>query len=335
MSKILLKSSPIFAQVAGRIRLIQQEAADGLELYGSWPVDEDLVRYAAQHSPVFHFEPQDYMRTNGKGQGEIYDLTDVLSQDPVRRQRSREFIETSFRIAHRAAARFGREEEFLFNVHWIGNCNVSPADGQLRSPEEIAQTNADLQHYYFDALWNRVGIPRHDVLHALSFENVYQEAINGCPAHYTPIGRTLSDFPSSHITIDVAHKGMDMLMTIEAMDHPEHRISKGPYAFAAYPQPGQEIAELLMLKSDITQFIISQVQRYLPRQVHLTNFKWIETPKFTSWKDGSLDGMLDLPRIIPHLRQVPFIVTEVHESLGDYVEVPDQVGLANMIRKYL
>ena len=72
-----------------------------------------------------------------------------------------------------------------------------------------------------------------------------------------------------------------------------------------------------------------------PRQVHLTNFRWTETPKFVSWKDGSLDGVLDLPRIIPHIQAVPFIVTEVAESTGDYVAAPDKVRLANMVKEYL
>ena len=89
------------------------------------------------------------------------------------------------------------------------------------------------------------------------------------------------------------------------------------------------------LNDDITQFVIEEIKTFSPRQIHLTNYKWVDTEKFKSWKDGSIDGELDLERIILHLANIPYIVTEVAESTGDYINIPDQLKLADMIRQYI
>jgi len=95
----------------------------------------------------------------------------------------------------------------------------------------------------------------------------------------------------------------------------------------------------LMINSFLTDVLgfapIEEIKTFSPRQIHLTNYKWVDTEKFKSWKDGSIDGELDLERIILHLANIPYIVTEVAESTGDYINIPDQLKLADMIRQYI
>lgn len=336
MPKILLKSLSNPKQIERRIELIKQGEADGLELYGSWPVNEELIEQAFKELKIVHFEPNDYMLSNKKGEGTIYDLTDPLNRDKDRKERSREFIETSINISFKLASKYKREEEFLFNIHWNGNCNVTPEDNKLRTEDEIRNTNANLLEYYFNEVPKKINLPRNVVQHFLSFENVYHEAINDCPVNYTPVGRHFEDFPKDNITIDVAHKAMDIKMTEEALRNSK-RINKGSYSFETYfgKRESKTFIKIDGLDYNTTQFVIEELLKFNPKQVHLANYKWVDTEKFKSWKDGYLEGRLELDRIIPHLKKVPFVVTEVAESTGDYINVPDQLKLSNMIKQYL
>ena len=337
MPKILLKSLSNSKQIQRKIELIKGGKADGLEIYGTWPINEEAIEQAFKELAIIHFEPNDYMLSNKKGEGTIYDLTDPLNRDKDRKERSRDFIEKSIEISFKLASKYKREEEFLFNIHWIGNCNVDPGDNQLRTEEEIKKTNADLLEYYFNDISKKLNIPKDIVKHFLSFENVYHESINDCPVHYTPVGRYFEDFPKNNITVDVAHKAMDTRMTQEAAINSERKINKGSYSFRTYfsKREEQTFLNLNRLNDDITQFVIEEIKTFSPRQIHLTNYKWVDTEKFKSWKDGSIDGELDLERIILHLANIPYIVTEVAESTGDYINIPDQLKLADMIRQYI
>jgi len=299
---VLAKALLVRDQLQARRRV----PADGLEaLLVGRPLDEDLLRFCADHWEPFTLEVGDRLAPGVP--------VDPLNTDPGIRARSRARIEAALD----AAERFGAA---AVTVHLVAKAAVL-ATGETPPVQDRDSALAAAKQYY-----GSLG-PR------LVVENVLPvDFIGGSRVAHGPVGRMMADFRAMGLPVclDTAHLGAALTAAREsAKNGRAANVATDEGVFTAVFGPTE--AEAGDRGQDLSEAVVREARRLAPDQlvhVHVGNVQG-----FGPDCDGRQDGELDLDQVVSRLLALGprFLIPELWE--GDYVLYERNARLIERLRE--
>ncbi|MBU0516342.1 MAG: sugar phosphate isomerase/epimerase [Proteobacteria bacterium] len=282
--------------------------ADGLEaLLVGRPLDEDLLRFCADHWDPFTLEVGDRLAPGVP--------VDPLSADPGIRARSRARIESALD----AAESFGAA---AMTVHLVAGAAILAAD----EPPLVQDRDAALAEAkkYYGSLGSRLVV-----------ENILPvDFIGGSRVAHGPVGRMMDDFGAVGLPVclDTAHLGAALMAARESMVRGRAvSVATDEGVYAAVFGPAEAEAGSRHQGLDLSEAVVREALRLAPGQtahVHVGNVQG-----FGPDCDGRQDGELDLDRVVGRLIELGprFLIPELWEA--DYVAYERNAGLIERLQE--